>query len=182
MNGRYRYQQAARILRQVRQPERTSTPERLEENLRWLMQVTMPEAKASAALRQRVRALAEAHRAWLNAQRVSREELRRWQGLEAALAEPEREMLALLLTADLRRLAEDDLLREGAQQVTQRLLAALPEPLREALLLQVVQGLPTPEIAQVLGCSEDEATRLLLQARTSIFQQARRNSGQAPKN
>jgi DNA-directed RNA polymerase specialized sigma subunit len=182
MNGRYRYQQAARILRQARQPESTSTPERLEENLRWLMQVTMPEAKASAALRQRVRALADAHRAWLDAQRASQEELGQWQALEAALTQPEREMIALLLTADIQQLADDAMLREEAQQATQQLLAALPEPLREALLLQVVQGLPTPEIAHVLGCSEDEATRLLEQARASIFQQAWRDSGQAPKN
>jgi DNA-directed RNA polymerase specialized sigma24 family protein len=182
MNGRTRHQHAVQILREARRPERIPTPERLEENLRWLIQLTLPEVKAPESLRQRVQALAEAHMAWLEAQRASREELRRWPGLEAALAEPEREMLALLLTADVRQLREDHLLRAEAQQVTRRLLAALPEPLREALMLQMVQGLPIPEIAHVLGCSEGEADRLLRQARGSIFRQAERDSRNAPEN
>lgn len=179
LNG---HRKAARILRQVRRSAEQPTPERLEENLRWLMRVAMPTVKASDALRERVRAIADAHRDWLASEQASHEALKEWKGLESVLRQPEREALALLLTADLRRLAEDPFLCEEAQSVMRRLLAALPEPLREALLLQVIQGLSTTEIAHVLGCPEGETAVLLHQARTSIFRQVENGTAEAPSN
>jgi DNA-directed RNA polymerase specialized sigma24 family protein len=169
MNG---YRGTARILRRVRRSEERPTPERLEENLRWLMLATMPPARASETLRLRVRAIADAHREWLASQQAGREGLRAWQGLECALTGSEREALALLLTADLQLLAEDPVLCEEARRVMRRLLEVLPEPLREALLLQVIQDLSIAEISHVLGCPEGETAVLLHQARMSIFRQA----------
>ena len=182
MNEPNEHERVIQLLREARLPAEEITPEHLEENLRWLMDVTLPPARASARLRQRVQALAAAHRAWEQAQQTRRKELRHWPGLEAALREPERELLALLLTADLQQFTADATLRGEARRVMQRLLAELPELLREALLLQLVQGLSLLEIAQVLDCSEGEAMALLQQAKRSIFQQAQNAFGKVPPN
>lgn len=171
MNEPRRYQRSTRRLLQASRSPHEPTPERLEENLRWLIHVAYPPVKASPALRQRVEAIAAAHRARLRSEQAAREELQYWQGIEAALSKSEREAVSLLLGADLRRLAAEPALREEARQVTRRLLEALPEPLREALLLQVIQGLSLTEIAQVMGCAEGETAVLLYQARASIFRQ-----------
>jgi hypothetical protein len=122
MNQMSGYQQAVRILLAARRPEERPTSECLEENLRWLLHVTLPPAKAPERLRQRVRAALEAHRAWQLEQWPRPEELSRWPGLAAVLREPERAILALLLTADLGRVSEDALLRAEAQWVMQRIL------------------------------------------------------------
>jgi DNA-directed RNA polymerase specialized sigma24 family protein len=182
MNERNGHQSAAQRLRRARRSCGQPTPERLEENLRWLMHLTLPPVRASERLRQRVRAMAEAHRAWLESEQMSRQALRDWPGVDAALAERERETLALLLTADLPLLAADPVVCEEARQVMRHLLAALPEPLREALLLQVIQGLSLTEIAQVLGCPESETAALLSQARSTIFRQVESSTEGAAGN
>lgn len=51
------------ILRQARRPAGEPASDGLEENLRCLVQTTLPEVKASAALRERVQAMAAARRA-----------------------------------------------------------------------------------------------------------------------
>jgi RNA polymerase sigma-70 factor, ECF subfamily len=89
--------------------------------------------------------------------------------LEEDLPPRERETLGLLLTVDIRQLPEDALLREEAQEVMRELLARLPEPQREALLLQVRHDLSIREIAQVLGRSEAATNSLLQRARATIF-------------
>jgi RNA polymerase sigma-70 factor, ECF subfamily len=81
----------------------------------------------------------------------------------------ERETLGLLLTADIGQLPEDALLREEARAVMHQLLERLPALQREALVLQVRQGLSIREIAQVLGRSEAAANSLLQRARATIF-------------
>jgi RNA polymerase sigma factor (sigma-70 family) len=78
-------------------------------------------------------------------------------------------MLQLLLSADIRLLPEDVLLRAEAQELMRRLLERLPEPQQEALLLQVRHALSLREIAQVMGLSEVETSELLQQARTFLF-------------
>src|SRR5207244_478363 len=50
------------ILTAARRPEGETTPETLEENLRWLVHEAMPQDKASVALRRRVQAMTAAHR------------------------------------------------------------------------------------------------------------------------
>jgi RNA polymerase sigma-70 factor (ECF subfamily) len=47
-------------------------------------------------------------------------------------------------------------------------LAALPEPLREALLLQVLGGFSCAEIGWLLGTTEDEAMARLMRARQAL--------------
>jgi RNA polymerase sigma-70 factor, ECF subfamily len=66
-------------------------------------------------------------------------------------------------------LPEDALLREEARAVMHQLLERLPALQREALVLQVRQGLSIREIAQVLGRSEAAANSLLQRARATIF-------------
>jgi RNA polymerase sigma-70 factor, ECF subfamily len=88
---------------------------------------------------------------------------------EGELSERERETLHLLLAADIQQLPEDALLREEARQVMCQLLERLPEPQREALLLQVRHGLSIREIAQVIGRSEKATNSLLQRARATIF-------------
>ena len=171
-----------RILTRARQPLGQPTPERLEENLRWLIHVTLPPVQAPERLRRRIQAMADAHRAWLDSEQAARDRLREWAGLDTGLTAPEREAVSLLLTTDLQPFEEDSLLRDEARGVMQHLLAALPGPLREALLLQVINGLSTAEIGLVLGYPEGEAAVLLHQARTAIFGQVGTSRGGAPEN
>jgi len=88
---------------------------------------------------------------------------------EEDLPERERETLCLLLTADFRQMPEDALLHKEARDVMRQLLERLPEPQREALLLQVRHGLSVREIAHVLGRSEAATNSLLQRARATIF-------------
>lgn len=169
MRGQDRSAEAVHILLRVRPAGSRSTPERLEANLRWLLQVAMPEAKASEALLQRVRALAAAHHARLDAQRQVPAGPQCPDGAAVTLTDSERQFLSLLLTADLDQLPESGIVQAEARLLTERLLNELPGPLREALLLQLVQGLSVPDIARVLACSEQEVEGLLEQARRWIF-------------
>jgi RNA polymerase sigma-70 factor (ECF subfamily) len=105
--------------------------------------------------------IAEAARRRDNAQRRER--------LEVDLTDLEREMVGLLLTVDTQQLPEDAALHKEAGRVMRHLLERLPEPQREALLLQVEHGLSIREIAQVMGRSEAAANSLLQRARASIF-------------
>jgi len=89
--------------------------------------------------------------------------------LDVELSVEERETAALLLTADIRQLPEDAALLDEARRVMRRLLDSLPEPQREALLLQVEHDLSIREIAQMMGRSEAAANSLLQRARASIF-------------
>src|SRR5689334_13738096 len=114
MNEPRRHQQQTRRLLQASRSSNEPTPERLEENLRWLIHIAYPPVKASPALRQRIEAIAAAHRARLQSEQAAREELQYWQGIEAALSKSEREAVSLLLGADLRRLAAEPALREEA--------------------------------------------------------------------
>ena len=177
MKKRSAYQHVVRRLLAARRPEKRPTAECLEENLRWLLHVTLPPVTAPETLRQRMRAVINAHRAWQREQWPHPEELSRWPALTGVLREPERLILALLLTADLGQVAGDALLRAEAQRVMQQMLEGLPELLREALLLQVTQGLSVPEIACVLGCSEGEVYFWLRQARGSILREAESGFG-----
>jgi hypothetical protein len=52
-----KYERIAESLKQARRLEADITPESMEENLRWLVQLAVPEVPASEALRQRVQAL-----------------------------------------------------------------------------------------------------------------------------
>jgi RNA polymerase sigma-70 factor (ECF subfamily) len=88
---------------------------------------------------------------------------------EGELSERERETLGMLLAADIRQLPEDALLREEARQVMRQLLERLPEPQREALLLQVRHGLSIREIAQIMGRTAEATNSLLQRARVTIF-------------
>src|SRR5437870_4679858 len=58
MNEPTEHERVVELLKRARLPEEQVTPERREENLRWLIRSTRPEATASEALRQ---ALAAAH-------------------------------------------------------------------------------------------------------------------------
>jgi RNA polymerase sigma-70 factor (ECF subfamily) len=92
---------------------------------------------------------------------------------EVELSEHERETLGLLLGADIQHLPEDAAPRKEAQGVMRQLLDGLPEPQREALLLQVEQDLPIREIARVLGRTEAATNSLLQRGRAAIFRQGR---------
>src|SRR3954467_9239831 len=56
------HQRVVELLQEARLPEGEINPERLEENLRWLIHTSRPAVQAPAHLRQRVQALAAAHR------------------------------------------------------------------------------------------------------------------------
>jgi hypothetical protein len=62
MNEPDEHEQVVELLKRAQRPEAEVTPEHLEENLRWLVRATRPEAKASEALRERVRAIAAGRR------------------------------------------------------------------------------------------------------------------------
>lgn len=74
-----------------------------------------------------------------------RDRVRHRELLEGDLTNHEKELLSLLLTADIRQLPEDKVLWDEARRVMRQLLAQLPEPQREALLLQVRHGLSIRE-------------------------------------
>jgi RNA polymerase sigma-70 factor, ECF subfamily len=93
---------------------------------------------------------------------------RRRERLDAELTEAERDSLGLLLASDLGELPEEAVLNEEARRVMRHLVAALPEPQREALLLQVVHDLSIREIAQVLGRSPAATNSLLQRARATL--------------
>jgi hypothetical protein len=63
MNEPSEHERVVELLRRARRPPEEITPEHLEENLRWLIRMTRPETQAPEALRQRVEAMAAAHRA-----------------------------------------------------------------------------------------------------------------------
>jgi RNA polymerase sigma-70 factor, ECF subfamily len=88
---------------------------------------------------------------------------------EAELTEQQRGTLDLLLEADIRQLPEDAALQKEAQRVIRSLLALLPAPQREALLLQFEYDMPVREIARVLGRTEDATASLLQRGRATIF-------------
>jgi RNA polymerase sigma factor (sigma-70 family) len=171
------------LLKQARRPSAEVTLAHLEENLRWLVQMAVPDVPASALLRQRVRALGGEASFWQRwwpirfrgegpAGRLASASTE-WPAparREELFSEQEQQTLRLLLTADVRQLPEDARLHSDAREVMRELLARLPEPQREALLLQVRHGLTLPEIAQILGHSEAETRELLQQARAAIFQ------------
>src|SRR5205809_3092114 len=108
------------ILRQARRQGEAVTPEAMEENLRWLVHLAMPEMKASETLRWRVKALATGHRSWRRAirarltpgsrrwkQRPYRQEPPAWEELTGELSRLEWELLQLLLAADLQLLPQN---------------------------------------------------------------------------
>jgi RNA polymerase sigma-70 factor (ECF subfamily) len=95
--------------------------------------------------------------------------VKRHEPLQSDLTPHEREAIALLLTVDIQQLPEDAALKKEAGRVMRHLLERLPEPQREALLLQVEHGLSIREIAQVMGRSEAAANSLLQRARAAIF-------------
>jgi RNA polymerase sigma-70 factor (ECF subfamily) len=107
-----------------------------------------------------------AHRKIVDAHRRRR---RRPELLDVELSHEERGAIGLLLSADIGDLPEEAVQHAEAQQVMRKLIAELPEPQREALLLQVVHELSIREIAQVMGRSEAAANSLLQRARASIF-------------
>jgi RNA polymerase sigma factor (sigma-70 family) len=170
------------ILRQARRAEQEVTPESMEENLRWLVRLAAPEVPASELLRRRVQALRIIYRgrgSWQSPHPVRKASYRRppvgaetrWERKPCGevFTPREQQVLRLLLTADIQQLPEDALLREEARQVMRQLLERLPEPQREALLLQVRHGLSIREIAQVIGQSEAQTYDLLHQAREAFF-------------
>jgi RNA polymerase sigma factor (sigma-70 family) len=75
--------------------------------------------------------------------------------------------------------AEDpaDLIAE--REVVQRVMAQLPEALRLCLVLSVVGGLPTYEVARVLGLSEAGVRQRLSRARRLFQQLYQLESGEA---
>jgi RNA polymerase sigma factor (sigma-70 family) len=183
MNTFDRHSWVIALLKQARRPAGEITLASLEENLQWLVQMAIPEVPASALLRQRVCALLAEPRFWQRGWpsctereeptgRLSPPPLEwsapaRWEEL---FSDQEQQTLLLLLTADVQQLPEDIRLQENAREVIRQILAQLPEPQREALLLEVRHGLSVPEIAQILGHSEAQTRDLLQQARAAIFQ------------
>jgi RNA polymerase sigma-70 factor (ECF subfamily) len=89
--------------------------------------------------------------------------------LDTELTGQEREAIGLLLETDSRQLPEEALERDEARRMMRKLIRTLPEPQREALLLQVVHGLTIREIAVVIGRSEAAANSLLQRARAAIY-------------
>jgi RNA polymerase sigma factor (sigma-70 family) len=184
------HRQLIEMLRQARRQGEAATPEAMEENLRWLVHLAMPGMMASETLRWRVKALATGHRSWRRAIRARltrvprrwepqphREEPPVWEELTGELTRLEWELLQLLLAADVRQLPKNALLQQESRQVIRRLLANLPEQQREALLLQLVQNLSVPEIAEVMGQPEAAIQSLLQQAWAMIFQDGQKHFG-----
>jgi RNA polymerase sigma-70 factor, ECF subfamily len=77
---------------------------------------------------------------------------------EGALAEPRATPSELDLEADVRR---------RAAQVA-RAFASLPEAFREVLLLSVVEGMATGDVAKILGLREDAVRKRLSRARAEL--------------
>jgi RNA polymerase sigma-70 factor (ECF subfamily) len=100
---------------------------------------------------------------------ATRRRQRRPELLDTELGEGERAAVGLLLAADQGPLPEEIVQNEEARQIMRRLVAGLPEPQREVLLLQVVHGLPIREIARVIGRTEAATNSLLQRARAAIF-------------
>lgn len=185
MNERNERERVAELLRRARRREERGAAESLEDTLRWLLKVSMPERAASQGLRERVRSLlappppgcGTALARLLTRLRPHRRASHRESQREAprrppALTPPEREWLALLLAADVRRLPPDPALHQTARRLAPRLLALLPEAEREVLLLRLGEGLSAAETARVIGRTEAETRALLQQAHDSISQQA----------
>ena len=93
--------------------------------------------------------------------------------LDTELNDEERQAVAILLATDVGQLPEEAIQHAEARQVMRKLLGALPEPQREALLLQVVERLSIREIARVIGRSEAAANSLLQRARAALFRHGR---------
>jgi DNA-directed RNA polymerase specialized sigma24 family protein len=176
------YERIVAILEQARRPEEEVTPESMEENLRWLIHLAAPEVPASEALRQRVWALTVVRRlsgSWRSERstpqarhrsvRLDPEALWGWERRTEVFTRREKQILHLLLAADIRQLPKDALLLEEAREAMRQLLERLPEPEREALLLQVRHGLSIREIAEVMSQTEAQAYGLLQQVRAALF-------------
>jgi RNA polymerase sigma factor (sigma-70 family) len=174
------------LLKQAGRPAAEITQASLEENLHWLVQMAIPEASASAALRQRVQALSAIRGFWRHwwprrgpsavaPVRTSLPLIERAVGAPrgTGFSAGEQRLLSLLLAADVQRLPEDPRLQEEMRAVGRQLLERLPEPEREALVLEVLHGLSLAGIAQVLGQSEARISALLEQARATIFRHGR---------
>jgi len=100
---------------------------------------------------------------------ASRRRGRRREQLMVELAESEREAVERLGSTDLGPLPEEVVLHGEARSVMRRLLDALTEPQREALLLQAVHGLSIREIAALMGRSVAATNSLLERGRAAIF-------------
>jgi RNA polymerase sigma-70 factor (ECF subfamily) len=98
---------------------------------------------------------------------------RRREQLMIDLAESEREAVELLGSPDMSPLPEEVVLHSEARNVMRRLLDALTEPQREALLLQTVHGLSIREIAATMGRSVAATNSLLERGRAAIFRLGR---------
>jgi RNA polymerase sigma-70 factor (ECF subfamily) len=99
----------------------------------------------------------------------ARSRRRRPERLEIDLSEEERAAVGGLLALDSGPLPEEAVQHDEARRVMQKLLAALPEAQREALLLQVVHDLSIREISQVMRRSEGAVKCLLQRARAAIY-------------
>jgi len=174
------------LLKEAQRPAAEITLASLEENLYWLVQMAIPDVPASASLRQRIQVSATVQRFWQRwwPTRFWREEpphrlattpLKRSVDVHPGEVIPQREVpiLQLLLAADVHRLPADALLDRQVGDMMRQLLERLPEPQREALLLQVRHGLSVHEIAHVLGRSEAQTDDLLQQARAMLFRYSR---------
>jgi RNA polymerase sigma factor (sigma-70 family) len=166
------------ILKRARRGDADGSAGVREENLRRLVRAAMPEVEASAELRRRVEAMIAAHRArrpsllaryfpWLRARELAAalREQRRWR---TAFTESERKILGLLLAANMGPLPEAAVRHAEAQALIRRFVSCLPEPEREAFVLQVVHDLPIEEIARITGRSVKATGRLLDRARARI--------------
>ena len=93
--------------------------------------------------------------------------------LDADLSDDERETLSLLLVEDIGELPEEAVQHAETKHAMRALIEALPQPQREALVLQIYDGLTIKEIAQVIGRSPAAVNSLLERARAAIFRHGR---------
>jgi RNA polymerase sigma-70 factor (ECF subfamily) len=104
---------------------------------------------------------------------AARRRSRRPERLMIDLAESEREAVELMASLDMGPLPEEVVLHGEARSVMRRLLDRLPEPQREALLLQTAEGLSIREIAALMGRSVAATNSLLERGRAAIFRLGR---------
>jgi RNA polymerase sigma-70 factor (ECF subfamily) len=74
--------------------------------------------------------------------------------------------------AGLDAVAPDDIARRGAALDAERLLAALPEPQRAAVLLRYYHDLPEEDVATILGCPRGTVKSRLHHAMATLKQLA----------
>ena len=70
--------------------------------------------------------------------------------------------------ADRRRGEAEDAERWEARELVRRAMACLPERQRETLHLKDIEGVPTCEIARMLGCDEAQVRVILSRARHGL--------------